>query len=276
LADRNTIVAIDLLTVGAILAALGYVGAQSIPITALGFAVLIIGALILLIVPDSVPQDAYRALLRDSITNIEIVLEESGMRERAYFQMLNEGGVVQNEIRAFIPFPLMKASTGDAESVASGALSISEVLFQKTLSTLPRRFIVSFGPSKALCLVPPGNEIVKAARIQEGDDLEESIRTALVGATDLARSVLVIEEGDEIKVQISGPKLSSDSPFFNGCLGTPLSCIASCVAATVRNTPIRIIDEKIDRSLIRLTLQTTVNQSKLSEMKSTRTQDSNS
>jgi len=238
---------------------LGYVGAQSIPITAFGFAILVIGALILLIVPESVPQDAYKALLKDSITNIEILLEESQLRERAFFMRLDEGAREQNEIRAFIPFPVVKVRGEEVTSSAESLLSTSEVLLQESLSSSPRRFVVKFGSSKALCLVPPGNEIVKVAKIQRGDDLEESIRTALVGSTDLANSVLVIEEGKEIKIQINGPKLSSESPFFSECLGTPVSCVASCVAAAVRGAPVRIIDEKFDQHLIRLTLETTMN-----------------
>lgn len=48
--DRNTIVGIDFLVVGFTLASLGYILAQSIPITAIGVEVAILGALILLIV----------------------------------------------------------------------------------------------------------------------------------------------------------------------------------------------------------------------------------
>ena len=259
LVNRNTIVAIDFLTVGAIVAALGYVWAQSIPIPAFGFAILIIGALIPLIVPESVPQDAYKALLKDSITNIEIVLEESQLKERAYFMRLDESGIERDEIRAFIPFPVMKARGEEVSASANESLPSTEVLLQKTFSRSPRRFIVSFGRSKALCLVPPGNEIVKATKIQRGDDLEESIRNALVGSTDLASSVLVMEEGKNIKIQIVGPKLSSASPFFTECFGTPVSCVASCVAAAALGAPVRIVDEKFDRSVIRLTLETTEN-----------------
>ena len=141
--ERNTIVGIDFLTIGFVVAALGYIGVQSIPIAAFGFAVAIIGALILLIVPESIPQDAYKALLKDSITNIEIVLEESQLRERAYFLK------IEDEVRAFIP---ISASPSGIES--------SQLVLQN-LSKAPKRFITNYRELRGLTLVPPGNEIVK-------------------------------------------------------------------------------------------------------------------
>jgi hypothetical protein len=98
LVERNTVVGVDFLVVGAIVSALGYILAQSVPIAAFGFAVTVIGALILLIVPEPVPQDAYGAMLSDAIRNVEIILEESGLRERAYFMQMDDG-----EVRALVP-----------------------------------------------------------------------------------------------------------------------------------------------------------------------------
>ena len=52
------------------------------------------------------------------------------------------------------------------------------------------------------------------------------------------------------------PQLSSDSPFFNDSLGTPVSCVASCVAAAVKGVQVRIREERYDPAFIRLTLET--------------------
>jgi hypothetical protein len=238
--DRNTIVGIDLLTIGIVVSALGFIGAQSIPIAAFGFAVAIIGALILLIVPESIPQDAYRALLKDSIANIEIILEESQLRERAYFVKTEE------KVRAFIP--ILSA----AESVSG---TTSEMLAQSLSKAPPTRFITKYGGMKGLMLIPPGNEIVRLSKVQKGDDLEESLRSTLVAFADLATSVLAIEEGNEIRIQIKNPKLSSESPFFNDSLGSPVSCVACCIIAVAKDGPVRILDEKYDRAMIRLTVE---------------------
>ena len=56
-----------------------------------------IGALLELLVPEPVLHDAYRALLSDSIRNVEIILEESDLHERAYFMQMEDG-----EIRALL------------------------------------------------------------------------------------------------------------------------------------------------------------------------------
>lgn len=235
LVDRNTIVGIDFLVIGFVVAGLGYIGAQSIPIAAFGFAVAIIGSLVLLIVPEPIPQDAYRSLLKDAITNIEIILEESQLSERAHFFF------IENGIRAFIP--IVQENVQSSQRLA------------QSLTMGPKRFITNYQGHTGLVLVPLGNELVKLAKVQKDDDLEEALRNVLVGFSDLANSILVLEEGKQIKIQIKDPKITSQSPFFNECLGTPLSCIACCVASTVKGLGIRIVDEKFDKSMIRLTVE---------------------
>jgi hypothetical protein len=226
-----------------VVAGLGYILAQSVPIAAFGFSLAVIGALLVLLVPEPVPQDAYRALLSDSIRNVEIILEESDLHERAYFIQLEDG-----EIRALIPLSTLEAATGGG-SITSAAL--------RELDKAPRRFIVDYHGLRGLMLIPPGAQIVKLAKVERGSDLEESLRSVLVEFSDLAGSVLVAEEegSNAARVQIVKPKLSSESPFFNNCLGSPVSCIAACVATVVKGEPVRIAEEKYDPALVRLTLE---------------------
>jgi len=241
--DRNTIVGLDFLVVGFVISGLGYALAQSVPIAAFGFALAVIGALVVLLVPEPVPQDAYKALLSDSIRNVEIILEESDLHERAYFTQLEDG-----EIRALIPLSRVEATVG-GESISSAAL--------RELDKAPRRFIIDYHGLRGLMLVPPGAQIVKLAKVERGGDLEESLRSVLVEFSDLASSVLSVEEeGSKVaRVQIAKPRLASESPFFNKCLGSPVSCIAGCVATLVKGQPVRIADEKYDPALVRLTLE---------------------
>jgi len=234
--ERNTVVGVDFLLVGGMVSALGYILAQSVPIAAFGFSVAVIGALILLIVPESVPQDAYRGMLSDAIRNVEIILEESGLRERAYFMQMGDG-----EVRALVP-------------LSGTTLTSAEI---SELEKSPRRFVVNQEGVMGLLIIPPGNQIVRLAKVEKGADLEESLRAALVDTSDLASSVLSIEDGESktIRVQISKPKITSESPYFNDCLGTPVSTIASSVAAVTKGQPVRIVDERFDPALVRLTLE---------------------
>jgi hypothetical protein len=234
--DRNTVVGIDFLIVGGVVSALGYILVQSVPIAAFGFAVVVIGALILLIVPEPVPQDAYRGMLSDAIRNVEIILEESGLRERAYFMQMGDG-----EVRALVP-------------LSGTTLTSAEI---SDLEKSPRRFVVNHRGTLGLMIIPPGNQIVRLAKIEKGADLEESLRAALVDSSDLAGSVLAVEdeEAKRIRVQISKPKIISESPYFNDCLGTPVSSIASSVAAVAKGQPVRIVDEMFDPALVRLTIE---------------------
>jgi hypothetical protein len=237
--ERNTLVGVDFLLMGFIVSALGFFLADSIPIASFGFALAVIGALILLIVPEPVPQDALKSLLKDAVRNVEIVLEESGLRNRAYFMQMEDG-----EIRALVPLSI----PGSEQAAPNPA----------ELDKAPRRFIVNQKGIRGLLVVPPGNEIVRLAKVEKGADLEEALRMALVEFSDLARGVLAIEEdgGKVAKVQITKPQLGSDSPYFNDALGTPVSCVAACTAAVAKGATVRIRDERYDPDFIRLTFET--------------------
>lgn len=234
--ERNTLVGVDFLVMGVIIAGLGFFLADSVPIASFGFALAIIGALVLLIVPEPVPQDALKALLKDAVRNVEVILEESGLRNRAHFMQMEDG-----EVRAFVPL--------SGEGTVAGKLS--------ELNKAPTRFIVSQGGMQGIMVIPPGNEIAKLAKVERGADMEESLRSTLVEYSDLARGVLAVveEEGRLVKVQISKPQLGSDSPYFNDVLGTPVSCVAACVAAVAAGVPVRILEERYDPGFIRLTLR---------------------
>lgn len=235
--ERNTLVGLDLLVVGSVISALGFLLAESVPIASFGFILMVVGSLVLLVVPETVPQDAFRALLKDSVRNVEMILEESGLRSRAYFMRMEDG-----EVRALVP--------------VSSPRDVPKSAFAE-VARAPRRFLVDHAGVRGVLLVPPGNEIVRLADIQKGADLEESLRSALVEYSDLARGVIAIEEegGRVSKVQIAGPQLTSDSPYFNDALGTPVSCVATCVTAAVKGTRVRIREERFDPAFIRLTLE---------------------
>jgi hypothetical protein len=235
--ERNTLVGLDFLVVGVIISALGFFLAESIPIASFGFALAIIGALILMVVPEPVPQDALKALLKDAVRNVEIILEESGLRNRAYFMRMEDG-----EVRAFVPL-----SSPDGKGSTPRMAELDKA---------PRRFIVDHRGMRGLMVVPPGNEIARLAKVEKGADLEEALRSALVEFSDLARGVLAVEGdgGKTVKVQITKPQLSSESPYFNDSLGSPVSCVACCVAAVVAGSPVKIAEERFDPGFIRLTL----------------------
>ena len=235
--ERNTLVGADFLVTGVTISGLGFFLADSVPIASFGFALAVIGALVLMIVPEPLPQDALKAMLKDAVRNVEIILEEAGLRNRAYFMQMEDG-----EVRAFVPV------TG---SEGTAAIKVAE------LGRAPTRFIVDHGAMRGLMLIPPGNEIVKLAKVEKGSDIEEALRSALVEYSDIARGVMAIAEdgGRVIKVQITKPQLSSDSPYFNDSLGTPVSCVAGSVAAVALGVPVRIREERYDPEFIRLTLE---------------------
>jgi hypothetical protein len=236
LVENHTVVGVDFLIFGGVIFALGYVLAQSAPMAAFGLTVAVIGTLILLIAPEPVLWDASRAMLSDAIRNVEMILEESGLRERAYFVQIGDG-----EVRALVP-------------PSGTTLTSAEI---SKLGKSPRRFVVDHKGTLGLMIIPPGNQIVNLAKVERGADLEESLTAALVDSSDLAGSVLAVEDEEsmKIRVQISRPRIISESPYFNYCLGTLVSSVACSVAAVAKGQPVRIVDERFDPALIRLTLE---------------------
>lgn len=245
--ERNTLVGIGFLLMGLVLvgglALVVFVRrsytSSSVSVAAFGLALAIIGALVLMIVPgwQAAPEDAFKGLLRDSIRNVEVVLEESGLRNRAYFMKMADG-----DIRAFLPTPIGKDQP---------ALDVTP------LYEGPLHFVVDYRGLRGILLIPPGNEIVKLAKVEEGTDLEEALRSTLVDYADLAEGVLAIEEdgGKVMRIQITKPRLSLESPFFNDSFGRPVSCLAACVVAVAKGMPIRLVGEKYSPNLIQLTLE---------------------
>ncbi|HZW58406.1 MAG TPA: hypothetical protein VFF30_19115 [Nitrososphaerales archaeon] len=280
--DRNAIIGLDFLVIGGVVSALGYTVAQSVPIASFGFALALIGALLFLIVPESVPHDAYSSMLKDAISNVELILEESGLRSKAWFVLVEAEGKRKNgketgrraDVRAFVPFETATSviSSKKKEEEESGTKSRAlTMLLDEESARIPRRFITSFGTTSGLLLIPPGSEIARIAGVIPGGDIEEALSSVLVEFSDLCTSVLAIEDVDktrtmpsgdanevksiEIKISIKGARLLSESPYFNACLGSPLSCISACVVAILKQAQVTITDEKIDGSLIRLTLE---------------------
>ena len=239
--ERNTIVGLNFLISGVIIALLGYVLVQSIPITAFGFALAVIGSVMLLVVSEPIPQDTFKSLLKDSISNVEIILEESSLHERAYF--FPSGS--EEQVRALVPFSQQIVSTISSQSIL------------QSIEKLQRRFIVNSGDLRGLLVVPPGSELVNLVKVEKGSDIEDSLSSTLVGFSDLAGSVSAISEESvgQIRIEIRKPKITSDSISFNECLGSPVSCVASCVVAKCVGSPVRIVDEKFQRAMTRLTLQ---------------------
>src|SRR5579862_837552 len=71
--SRNTIAGLDFLIFGTVVASLGYLAVQSVPIAAFGFAFALIGALVLLLVPENnATRELYKSIVPDSIENVEI------------------------------------------------------------------------------------------------------------------------------------------------------------------------------------------------------------
>ena len=133
--ERDTLVGVDFLLMGFIISSLGFFLADDIPIASFGFALAVIGVLILLIVPEPVPQDAMKSPLKDAVRKVETILEETGFRNRAAFTQM------EGEVRAFIPL-----AGPDGKPTAPQFAELDKS---------PRCFVISLKGMRGLLVIPP-------------------------------------------------------------------------------------------------------------------------
>ena len=254
MADRNTVVGVDFVAAGAVIAALGYALARNIPIAALGFSLATVGAVILLTVPEPVPRDVLQMMLGDAVRNLDALLADAGLREKAYYLVAGE------DVKAFVPLnpeggaaagPPSPDGWGDAEKLLEHAR-----LIQSQLSSKQVNMVAELGGVKGLVFTPPVNQLVKLAKIAVGDDVEEAVRTVVVEQSGLGSSVLVAEDPGRslVRVQIKTPAVEAQAPSLERCLGSVAASAAACAVAKARGGPVVFWEELGDKALTRVTL----------------------
>ncbi len=230
MAERNTVVGIDLLVAGALIASMGYLLVRSTAINAFGFSLATVGAVVLLVVPEDIARPALSRLLADSTANLEALLEETGLRARAYYIPSPEG------LKSFV-------SGGDEGSNGGAEITADEL---RTLARPPLSLIIESRGRKGLLLTPPGATLVREAALGAGDDPEEAVRTVVVETSGLAKGARLVQEGTSIKLELNSPVSESRTPYYNRCLGTLATSVAACAIARVLGSPIRLMEEQLD------------------------------
>ncbi len=95
-----------------------------------------------------------------------------------------------------------------------------------------------------MMVFPPGSEVVRLSALEEESGTEDALSYVLVDFLEAAESVKAVEAGQRIIVNITKPRIRSDFPGFNKCLGTLPTSIAGCVLAQVLGKPVGLVEEQ--------------------------------
>ncbi|HDN84789.1 MAG TPA: hypothetical protein ENG47_03420 [Candidatus Aerophobetes bacterium] len=236
---------------GGIIASFSYFVIFSIPLTALGLAFAILGCVILIFPEYLVPHQVVKGMISGSITNIEAMLEEFSVNQRAIYLPSKDG-----KIYAFVPL--------------LGNPSYPEI---REIVYAPKRVISNVDGHAGLFIYPPGSDVVvlsgavagqedKTEQIREGKvsledflpQLENTISYCLVDFSEFASKIRVNFDKNKIFLGIKNVKIDVEAPRFTRVLGSPPASLAACCIAQVTRMPVRIIEEKKEGKWVRVVL----------------------
>jgi hypothetical protein len=227
--------AIVLLVFGAVFCVLFYIPFYSIPLTAVGASMLILG-LVCLALSRSLPTispETGAMLLEAGMENINALIEELGLRAKAIY------------------LPSSRTSSGKPQAL----LPISSKIDIEMLTrTVPQRLIVKFGADNenvGLLVSTPGSmspDLLMAETVPGAEGVESSLEHVLVGILDVIDGVSVEQSSDEVfDIKLSGLRLKHSNTLAYQWLGTPVASVVASIVSEVTDRPVTILEERQNR-----------------------------
>ncbi|MDE1854262.1 MAG: hypothetical protein KGI38_11035 [Thaumarchaeota archaeon] len=210
---------------GAVLAYVSYYFLFSVPFAALGIACVILGGATLTLPESPVPSGAVRGVIHASVMNVEALLEEFDVTEKAVYLPPKDGQAV-----AYVPL-----STNPHPPTLDALLAA------------PRRLVTDAGGVPVLLVVPPGAELVRSAELSGASGVEDAIQYILTEVSELCSSVKAVVTGDRLVIEMKGIKVKTEAAKYLLSLGSIPASVAASVAATVMKRGVTLVSESIER-----------------------------
>jgi len=164
-----------------------------------------------------------------SCVNVEALLEECNVMEKAFYLPPREG-------RVYVFVPLRSnPHLPDAGEVMRA----------------PMRVITEARGSPGLLIFPPGSELTRLSGLSSGSGLEDALRHVLVDFVEAVESVKAVGEADKVVVDLVKPRIRTDFPRFRRVLGSLVTSIAGCVLASCLEVPVVFDEEQVDGERVR-------------------------
>jgi len=236
------LLAVLLLVCGAAFCVLFYFAFDSIPLTAVGASMLIMG-LVCLALSRSLPSispETGKLLLEAGMENINALIEELGLRTKAIY------------------LPSSRTGSGRPQAL----LPISpKVDIEELNRKLPQRLIVKFGAgdeSMGLLVSTPGSvsvDLLASEDARGAEGVEYSLNSVLVGVLDAVSGVNVEQRNDaEFDVKLSGLRLNHSNTLVYQWLGTPIASVVASIISESMDRPVTIIEESQNKRHVSIRL----------------------
>lgn len=221
--------ALGLILGGALFALVAWGIIGYMPLAALGFSAVILGASAFAI-GDSQPRisaDTSMMLLRAGSDNIAALVEELGLHTPAIYLPTS---LTHGQPRALVP---LHRNSGPP-------------VIQKNLE---QRLIVNFGPGPddyGILVSTLGSAALATTELPDGNspsDIEAALYALLVGTLDLAYGVRVRSGGEGLVVKVARPILTYRGNVADNVLGSPLASIVATVVAESLGRPVSVSSE---------------------------------
>jgi len=214
---------------GLILAVASYLLLASIPLTALGVSMTILGSVLLALsrgLPTLSPQ-ATSALMESGLRNVSAILEELGLSSKAVYLSSSRTG---RDPKALIPLR-------------------SNPSLPKPEKPLPERFIVRYGAHPedlGVLVTTPGSlavSMLDSKPSPRATDIESAL-TSLAVMMGLADAAKVSMSAERVTVELSYPRLAREELWAYRLLGSPLASIVASIVAEALGKPVLIEREE--------------------------------
>jgi len=210
---------------------------NSVPLTSLGSAAVIL-SLIAFGLERSTPRLSPRMsllLMEAGQDNIAALVEEMGSHTKAFYL---PSSMTKDRPRAFVAAD----AAPDFSSLPTGQAGV------KALSQ--RRLIVHYGSAgqnAGILVATPGSGIAALLEGRPGPtpgELEAALSKVLLGELDVARGVVVQSNDTRLTVRLSSVSAETPALACHELLGSPLASIVASVAAEALDRPVVILQEE--------------------------------
>jgi hypothetical protein len=235
------VLGLGLCLAGTIFAPISYFIIGSVPLTAVGMSVIIIGftCIALANARPYISPEACEVILKTGMENTAALLEELGIRNKAVYL---PSSMRDGHPQALIPL-------GEDRDI------------QRVKGKIPGRLIVRYGVNPddmAIAVTTPGSINIDMLETKPGptsEEIEAAVTYILTGLLDIANSVTVNLSGTQVNVEISGPKLHYEDIWYYRCLGSPIASIVAAISSEALEKPIRIKEEDYSKGKSRIILE---------------------
>ncbi|MCD6358561.1 MAG: hypothetical protein J7L90_01200 [Dehalococcoidia bacterium] len=239
--NHYRILGLGLAVAGAVFTPVSYFLIKSVPMTAIGISMLILGFTCIALANSRpyISPEACQVMLKTGMENTAALLEELGLRNKAIYL---PSAMRDGRPQALIPLQ-------DNEDIV------------RVQGKLAGRMIVRYGASPddlAIAVTTPGSinmDMLEGKPGPTADEIEESISYIVVGLLDLASSVEVNMLDGRVNVEIKDASLAYEDIWYYRCLGSPLASIAAAVSCEAMDKPVRVAKESYDGGKCRIELE---------------------